>query len=189
MLRYLFVLCVAVSLAACAAPAKVSAMVGAPSVPMAANSPLKQSIQVTSVVGGQDTNPLWTSQVASGDFQQALQQTLNRQQILTTTGARYKLDVALVEVKQPFIGLTYTVTSTVRYTLTENPSGRVPFDQRITADGIATVSDSPLGFERLRLANENSIKANLSKFLDTLIQMVGGRGMASIGTVEIHISG
>src|SRR5215813_1608603 len=129
MLRYLFVLCVAASLAACATPAKVSAMVGAPSVQMAANSPLKQSVQITSVVGGKDTNPLWTSQVANGDFQQALQQTLSQQGILTTTGSRYKLDVALVEVKQPFIGLTYTVTSTVRYTLTETPSGRVAFDQ------------------------------------------------------------
>ncbi len=188
MFRYLFVLCVAASLAACASPAKVSAMVGMPTVQLAANSPLKQSVQVTSVLGGKDTNPLWTSQVGNGEFQQALQETLSQQGMLSAMGARYRLEVALVELKQPFIGLTYTVTSSVHYTLKESASGRVAFDQTVTVDGMATVSDAFAGVERLRLANENSIKNNLSKFLDQLIGMLG-RGMASIGAVDVRING
>ena len=185
MFKYLVMMCVAASLAACATPAQVSAMIGAPTVPFAANSPLKQSVQVSNVSGGQNTNPLWTSEVGNSEFQQALQQSLSRQGMVAAASARYRLDATLMEVKQPIFGFSYTVTSTVRYTVTEIAGGRVAFDQTITADFTATVSDAFSGVERLRVANEGSIKNNLSRFLDQVIGMLGAAPISALklGTV------
>src|SRR5215831_4716684 len=115
MLKHVLIFCSAIWLSACATPAKVDSMVGAPTVQLAATSPLKQSIQVSNISGGKDTNPLWTSQVANTDFQQALEKSLGAQGILATGNAKYRLDTALVELKQPLIGFDMTVTSTVRY--------------------------------------------------------------------------
>ena len=187
MLKYIAILCSAIWLSACAAAAKVDAMIGAPMVPLAATSPLKQTIQVSNVSGGRDTNPLWASQVGNADFQQALEKSLSAQGILATGNAKYRLDAALVELKQPLLGLDLKVTSTVRYRVTEVSTGRMAFDQTITADFTAGIGDAVIAVERLRLANEGSIKTNLSKFLDQLIGSLGNGAMA-FKTLKIELA-
>ena len=75
MFRYvLLVLFAATSIAACAMPAQVNSMIGTPTVQLLGNSPLKESLRVNAVSGGQSTNPLWTSQVGNPEFQEALRQ-------------------------------------------------------------------------------------------------------------------
>src|SRR5258706_4604001 len=119
MLKYMLILCSAIWLSACATPAKVDAMIGAPTVQLAATSPLKQTIQVNNISGGKDTNPLWTSQVGTSDFQQALEKSLSAQGILASGNAKYRLEAALVELKQPRFGLDMQVKSTVRHKVTQ----------------------------------------------------------------------
>jgi hypothetical protein len=187
--KYIALLCVVASLGGCATPAQVNSMIGVATVQLADNSPLKKSVQVDNVSGGQATNPLWTSQVGSPEFMQALQQSLGIQGIAAADGARYKLDAVLVELKQPIIGFDFTVTSTVRYTLRETATNRVAFDQTITAEYTATVSDAFIGVERLRLANEGSIKNNLSKFLDQLIGTLGTGGAGRISALTLGFIG
>jgi uncharacterized lipoprotein YajG len=186
MMKYLVIFCSAIWLSACATAAKVDSMIGTPTVQMPAMSPLKGSVQVTNVSGGRDTNPLWTSQVGNGDFQQALEKSLSAQGILASGDAKYRLEAALVELKQPLLGLDMKVTSTVRYRVTEVSTGRMAFDQTITADYTATVGDAFVAVERLRLANEGSIKTNLSKFLDQLIGNLGNGGVA-LNALKVEI--
>jgi hypothetical protein len=62
-------------------------------------------------------------------------------------------------------GLTFDVTSTVRYTV-EGQGKRKIFP--ITAVGTATTSEAFAAVERLRIANEKSIKENIKKFLNEL---------------------
>lgn len=109
----------ATSIAACAMPAQVDSMIGTPTVQLLGNSPLKQSLRVNPVSGGQSTNPLWTSQVGNPEFQEALRQSLSKQGIVASNEARYQLDTVLVELKQPLIGLDLTVASAIHYTIRE----------------------------------------------------------------------
>ena len=189
MAKYILMLLVASLLAACATPARINSMIGVPTVQLAANSPLKQNVQVNNVSGGRTTNPLWTSQVGNPEFQQALQQSLAAQGITSSAGARYRLDAVLVEINQPLFGFNFTITSTVHYTVTDVPMGRVVFDQTITADYTAEISDAFLGVERLRIANEGSIKNNLSKFMDQLFGMLGSGGMGPMSALRLGIIG
>ena len=176
MLKYAALMCAALALAACATPAKVSSMIGTPTVSVPANSSLIKAVQVNNISGGQSTNPLWTSKVGNPEFQEALQQSLSAQGLLGQAPARYRLDAILTELHQPLLGFDLTVTSTIRYVVTDTMTNKMPFDQTITAEYTAHVGDAFLAVERLRLANEGSIKGNISKFLDQLIQRMGTGG-------------
>jgi hypothetical protein len=189
MLKFILVLVAAASLAGCATPADVNAMIGTPTVQLIQNSPLKQAVQVNNVSGGQKTNPLWTSQVGDMEFQQALEQSLGIQGVTTGAGAKYRLNAVLVELHQPFAGFDLTVRSTVRYTLMEVATNRVVFDQTITAEFTAGVSDAVLAVQRLKLANEGSIKSNISKFMDQLFSSMGTGGMVQIRTLTLGFVG
>jgi hypothetical protein len=131
---------------------------------------------VNNVSGGQSTNPLWTSKVGNPEFQEALQQSLSAQGLLGQDQTRYRLDAMLMELKQPLIGFDLTVSSKIRYVVIDTTTNQMSFDQTVTADFTAGVGDAVLAVERLRLANEGSIKSNISKFLDQWIQSAGSRG-------------
>lgn len=160
------------ALAGCASGAKPGAMV----VPVsearlvADQSPLFQSMQVQDVTGGQKTNPMWTSEVSNEAFAEALRQTLTAHAILSTGEGKYALKAQLIEVKQPFIGLTFTVKTRVRYTLAKADGGEVLLDEELNSEYSATVGDAFLGYERLRLANEGAIRASIENFLDLLLE-------------------
>jgi hypothetical protein len=184
MLKYFLIATCALLLANCATPAQVSSMIGTPSVALPADSPLRQNVEVNAVSGGQETNPLWTSEVGNPEFQAALAQSLTAQGMLSTGGGRYRLDATLMEVDQPMISLATTVTSTVRYVVTEVATSRIVFDEAVTASYTAELGESFYGVERLRLANEGSIRTNIASFLDQLIQAIGRSG-APISALEI----
>ena len=192
MFRYaLLVLFAATSLCACAMPAQVNSMIGTPTVQLMGNSPLKESLRLNAVSGGQSTNPLWTSQVGNPEFQEALRQSLLKQGIIASNDARYQLDTVLVELKQPLVGFDLTVASTIHYTIREITTNRVAFDQTISASYTANFSDSIIGgaVERLRLANEGSIRSNISQFLDQLIRTLGTSGPGVMSAVKIGTVG
>ena len=62
-----------------------------------------------------------------------------------------------------------TVTSTVIYRIT-NAAGEHICDEIITTPCTAHLSDALPAVERLRLANEGSIKANIQRFIGSLIR-------------------
>jgi hypothetical protein len=175
-------------MAGCATPAQVGSMIGTPTVPVPANSILRQSVQLNNVSGGQATNPLWTSEVGNPEFQQALQQSLANQGLLGSAASRYRLDATLMEVKQPLVGFDMTVTSTIRYLVTDTTMNRTAFDQVVTVSYTARVGDAFVAIERLRLANEGSIKNNISQFLDKLIQSGGSSGML-MSALRLSVAG
>lgn len=156
-------------LSGCASPARPEAMM----VAVAADQTVQpgqrgyHQITITSVGGGQDTNPLWVSNVSGADFQTALEETLRRANYLADGTGPLRLSVMLEEVRQPMAGFDMTVTSRARYRLTD-ASGAVVFEESISASGTGTMGDAFAGVERLRIANEKSIQENLDAFLTRL---------------------
>lgn len=178
MKRILLASSLALLLAGCAQPARVDQMSAMPTISLPPSSPLQHAIDVNSVTGGTSTNPLWMSKVDNAQFQSALQASLGAAGMLATGPARYHLDAKLTSLRQPLMGFDMTVFSAVHYTLTD--SAKPVFDEDVTADFTATVSDAFVGVERLRLANEGSIKKNIQIFLDHLIAAIGKQPVASL---------
>lgn len=172
MLKPLIIVFVTVTLFGCASPATQQAMlVDRSDITTKISLNLKDSIYVQNIGGGKDTNPLWTSQVDSKTYKSALENSLTAVGYRSyDKNAKYKVDAVLQELDQPLFGLTFDVKSTVAYAIT-TPDGlkNIP----ITAIGTATPSDAFIGIERLRIANERSIKENIKSFINAMTERFG----------------
>jgi hypothetical protein len=174
-LRYARVLagCIALAgLAACASGARTGAMTApvAPDQIVADNSPIKKAIAVGTVTGGEDTNPLWTSQVSNANFRTALEDSLALSVLKGDATAPYVLNAKLVSLHQPFAGFDMTVTSTVEYSLV--PAGKPApiMSESVVTPYTAKLGDALLGMERLRLANEGAMQENIKEIIARLIK-------------------
>lgn len=161
------------ALSACAAGARTGAMVAdvQTGTIIGEENPLRKSVELSSVEGGKDTNPLWTSEVGGEEFSAALRQSLALHAILADGEGegKYILKADLLKVKQPLMGFNLTVKSDVHYTLTETESGKVLFDEEIHAEYTAKMGDALLGAKRLQIANEGSIQKNIATLIEMLI--------------------
>jgi hypothetical protein len=152
-------------IAGCASPAMQQQMVASPvDSGVSANRALMGSFAVRSVSGGSDTNPLWISQVGPSEFRGALTESLRGYGYLAAPNVqpRFFIEANLDSLIQPFMGFTFNVTSVVTYRIEQDGVKRsIP----VTATGSATTSDAFIGAERMRLANERSIKENIRVFI------------------------
>lgn len=165
-------------LVGCATPAQINQMSAQNIVSANSNnSALKNNVTVQSITGGKATNPLWTSQVSSADFQAALESSLKSADLLASNNGSYLLDGQLLGLKQPMIGLDMTVTATVKYQLLNANNKTVVLDKTIVTPYTATVGDAFYGVTRLRMANEGAIRSNLEEIVKLLqnIQIADGQ--------------
>lgn len=137
-----------------------------------ANKSIQQSVTATDVIGGTDTNPVWTSQVSSAGFKFALENSLRNSVLLAgiPSKARFAVSAQLIELEQRFVGISMTVTSRVSYHVIEREGSKVFMNEEITTPYTASFNSSLNGADRLRLANEGSIRANIGEFVTRFIE-------------------
>ena len=154
-------------LAGCASGANSQNMTASitPAHTAAPNTAYYQSIGIAKVTGGTETNPMLMSQVSDGSFKDALKSSLFQSSLLAIGPEKYRVSVEIRQLSQPLIGLDMSVTSNIRYVVTRVSDNAVVYDKLQSATHTATVGDSMLGVERLRLANEGSIRKNIASFM------------------------
>ncbi len=161
-----------IQLTGCAAPASIEGMTVTGTAVMAAPAsfPLKHRLLIGNVSGGEETNPMWTSEVGNEEFRAALEESLRVGQLLARSDqdALYVLRATLLNVHQPMIGFDLKVDSKVRYELNSRSDGKHLWEDTVSADYTATVGEAFLAVERLRLANEGSIRENLQALIQRL---------------------
>lgn len=167
--RAAFVMGMLAGLSACASAADPSAMAVTT---QATDKPFPQKLQhamcVRTVSGGESTNPLWVSKVDDDGFRHALNSTLDVAGLSAGSGTcTYSIDANLLGLSQPALGFDMTVTSHVNYKVYD-ASGQPLVLATIDAPYTAKFSDSLIGVERLKLANEGSIRVSIQSFLDKL---------------------
>jgi len=157
----------------CATPARVDQMVSAGEAQYrTAATPLRNNLALKEVTGGRETNPMWVSNVGSSELEQALEESLKAVGLLAARqGGEYLLTADLMKLDQPMLGLDMTVTSAVRYIVTERATGKSVFDETLTTPYTARFSDALLAPERLKLANEGAIRTNIGKLLERLVHL------------------
>ena len=160
------------TLAACASASMPSQMVAAPGAVsgVAAGDPGYKQLRVGNVQGGSETNPMWMSNVSSTDFKTALEASLRALNYLADDGSQAKIEVSanIVDLQRPMAGIDMSVTSKVRYSALPATGGAPVFDETLAATGTAKFGEALLGVERLRKANEASIRANIEIFVKRL---------------------
>jgi hypothetical protein len=143
-----------------------TALASAAAPPFPAN--LQHAMCVRSVTGGEETNPMWVSKVDDNGFKSAFTGSLDNAGLTAqSAGCSYQIDVNLLGLSQPSMGLDMTVTSHVNYKVYD-ASGQPYLLATIDAPYTATMSDAFMGVERLKLANEGSIRTSIQMFFDKL---------------------
>jgi len=151
-------------LAACATPGGMTVSSGAIANPVAK---YRNAIAVRSVSGGQVMNVLTVPGVANEPFKAALESTLAFNGYLAqSTTPKFYLDAEIQNLDQPIMGLDYDVVADVTYKVSGGAGS--PAVYPIKAKGSATFSDSPIGIDRIRIANERAMRENLKQFLEAL---------------------
>jgi hypothetical protein len=137
------------------------------------NTPLKDNVTVTSVTGGKGTNPLWTSEISSESYKEALMDSLMAVKLLSkdTNAADYDLRVEMLKVKQPLIGIDFSVTTIIEYWLTRTSDNKEVYHDVVEATYIAEFSDAFVAIERLKLANEGAGRLNITRIIDRLYKL------------------
>ena len=157
----------------CAAPARIDGMVaGHQTHHDPSTSFLQNAITVEQVTGGRDTNPLWTSQVDSTSFRVALERSLDSAGLLASGRLNgYWLSAELLRLDQPVFGAAMTVTASVRYRLVDVITGEQIYQRVIERPYTAQFGDAFIGTERLKLANEGAIRANIEMLIGDLFAL------------------
>ena len=158
-------------LSGCAAPARINEMTTlANPAQRVVNTPMRNNVAVRDVTGGQDTNPMWKSNIGNSEFEQALESSLRDAGLLSAgkQAGKYMLTVHMERVDQPMFGASMTVTATVSYSLIERATGKEVLNRTIALPFTAAWNSSFIGTERLRLANEGAIRVNIGKIIDEL---------------------
>jgi hypothetical protein len=155
-------------LVGCASPATQQSMsISAQDMVATVNPGLKGQLVVRSVTGG-----MWMSKVDTQSFKGALDKSIAVAGYKANDAAagKYRVDANLQDLDQPLMGFTFDVVSKVLYTV----SGQTKQEQfAVTATGSASTSDAFVGMERMRIANERSIKENIKLFLQKLGESTG----------------
>ena len=171
MIRPLLVMLLLAGLGACATPASYTSMV--PELASADLGPgpapsYRGAITVAPVSIGTDTSVPWTSQIGSAEFQEALVRTLTLANLASAQNGRFRLEAALLRLERPFAGFAMTVTASVGYRLTDTATGAVVYQETRTSLGTASLNDAITNVNRLRIADERALRANIRKLIEDL---------------------
>ena len=171
MIRLLVAMLLLAGLGACATPGSYTSMV--PELASADLGPgpapsYRGAITVASVSIGTDTSTPWTSQIGSTEFQDALVRTLTLANLASPQGGRFRLDATLLRLERPFAGFAMTVTASVAYRLTDTATGAVVYQDTRTSLGTASLNDAIMNANRLRIADERALRANIRKLIEDL---------------------
>lgn len=170
----------ALSLAGCGTPSQPLPMVITPAEALQVRGwvpeVLRGQVAVAPVRGGAATGRWWGSLVSADVFQHALEESLHAvgmRALSRDPVPRFELQAHLVLLDQtrvPAAGVT--AGTAVHYTLTDNATGRVIYQRRIYNQEEAGLGDA-LGSpsERLRIANERALRANIALVLRDLVTL------------------
>ena len=170
MLKLMLALVMAPGLAACATVATTVAAPEAMAVDAGATGnslpKYRNAVAVRSVSGGRENSILTAPGVSDEPFKAALESSLEAKGYLAKSGTpKFYVDAQIQNLDAPLMGLTMDVTASVTYKVSgAGGGGTYP----ISSTANATMSDSMIGVDRVRIANERAMQQNIRMFLSAL---------------------
>jgi hypothetical protein len=135
----------------------------------------RDAITAAPIGVGRDAGTPWTSRFGSAQVQEVLAQTLMAARLGRAQNGRFRLDATLLTLERPYAGFGMTVTATIAYRLTDMATGTVVYDKPLTTLGTATLDDAVTNENRLRIADERAVRANLRRLVEELTPCPTGR--------------
>ncbi len=156
-------------LGGCATPARPEQM-ATQTLVQRAPAALLGKVAIGDVTGGKATNPMMFAEVGNEQLREALRLSLLQAGYLSPApeAATITLTVGVVGVDRPAAGYTTTVTTLIRYVLTNRAGGKPAFDQLVSGACTLHLSDEYYGQSRLKHTEECAVRNNITAFLSML---------------------
>ncbi|MEX2479686.1 MAG: hypothetical protein WD928_02380 [Gammaproteobacteria bacterium] len=167
----LLVLCLFAALSAltaCSAPTLRGDTAGAALSANAERDRLRGAMRVQrNPTGPGDPNALWTPRLDGAGFMTLLEGRLEEVGYLAPSAADapYQVTARIERLDQPLEGITYDVTTKVRYRVHRGGDVR---EFPIVTTASASLIDHIVATQRLRIASERSVAANIEAFIEAL---------------------
>jgi len=137
---------------------------------------LKTQVGLAPVKGGAETDRWWGSKVSANVLQQALEDslyTVGMKSPAPEPVPRFELQAELLQLEQPKVpALGVSVTVSVRYTLLDRATNKVVYQRLLSTASEASLGEALVSpSERLRIANERALRANIDLMLRDLVTL------------------
>jgi hypothetical protein len=130
------------------------------------------AVRVEEAVGGHETNPLWTSQISSTAFTEALTNSIAKaglfDSVLKQGNADYILNVTILSYDQPWVGLDLDIKMKTKWELTDAKKLIPVWSDTFETTYRAKASDALIAAERLQKANEGAVRTNIAEGINRL---------------------
>jgi hypothetical protein len=119
------------------------------------------------VTGGSDGTAVTASQVTNADFAADLAKSLKHARIFGkvlpggSADAVFQLEVTIAPLEPPAIGESMTATVEANWTLTRVSNGYMLWQKKISASHTTGAKEAFTGIERVQLAIEGAVQANI----------------------------
>lgn len=167
---YALLVAMSLGVCACAPPARSDHMAPVPTgeTQFAADSPLRDAIELEDVGGGEPA--MEDTSIGDDQLRQAVQSALLQYGLLQSDQgkAHFRLNVTMIRLSPPGAGIDLTVNCQVRYNLARADTGAVLFNDVVKASYTAKLGDEFVALLRQRLAKEGAVRANIAAFLERL---------------------
>ena len=165
----------ALTLAACSAPTRPTAIV-APATKTTLvdpHSPIYKSIVIGGVTGGERTTLISNSKVSDESFREALTTSLRLNALLSDqTDDDYIVFAEIQKVEQPVLQINFTTHASVSYRVVATKGGAELYAQTVDSSSEATLGDTIIRQERIRIATEGAMRENIGIFLNDFVDSV-----------------
>lgn len=124
------------------------------------------------VGGGQETNPLWTSQISNEDFTEAILAAIEKSGLFNPVSsddkADYLLKVNILEKSQPIVGLDIDMSLKAKWELMNNDTSDMIWTDTIATTYRVKMSECFVAAERIQRANEGAARENIKEAVNRL---------------------
>ena len=111
--------------------------------------------------------PFWISKISDDNFTAAVKDSLLSSKAFGSLSDNWDeswgLEIEIVGVEQPIIGIDFNVNTVVKYSL--YLKNKKVYETNISASGLAGLNDTFFAIKRLRLPNERSARSNIEEFI------------------------
>lgn len=143
-------------------------------VPASVESTNKHSQTVAVAVAGFDSHETTKRHLSDATVAEALVSAIEKNKsfssVIKGAGANYQLSVTLLTAVYPAMGLDFTVTTEMVWSL-KRADGTAVWQESLKSQGKATTSDAFAGVERVRMAAERSVSQNIAQGLTKISKL------------------
>ena len=98
----------------------------------------------------------------------AIENAILQNNIFVNGGRKFRLNASVLALENPIMGISLTAELRIRWTLFDVTNNKEVFNEVISNDYTATMSDSIVAGQRLKIANENVVKDNIRIALEKI---------------------